>query len=146
MPLYFNELIVFDATYTFVIYLYDKCIREFFMKTSLSILSVRMATDIIDQLNKYAEGKKKNLSACLRYLIELGLRVEELTNTPNPEKKLEALVYKSCLENILLTRVLLRKNTELDDEDKKELLREASKTASETVRGYCGKDALDKLF
>ena len=82
----------------------------------------------------------------LRYLIELGLRIEELSNTPNPEKKLEALVYKSSLENILLTRVLLRKNTELNEEEKRELLREASKTASETVRSYCGQNALDKLF
>ena len=117
---------------------------ENFVMDMTTLLSIRMPTDLIETVKKQAKKKKKNLSAHLRYLIELGLRIDDLSDTPNPAKKLEALSHKSAIEAAMLSRAtILIHNNELSDAEKKNILASAAKDAQETVMRYLGKDVFE---
>ena len=112
------------------------------MKT-LEAFSLRLPEPLLKKVKTNSEKNGQQCSDYLRHLIELGLRIEEIQNkAEEPQKKLEALVYKSVLENVMLTRAIVRSSPHLQKEQQETYLKKSRETAIRTVREFWGDDCL----
>jgi len=109
----------------------------------MAYIGIRLSEDILDKAKAFANQKNKKLSTFLRELIELGLKIEEMSDSPNPEKKLQALTYKATLESNMLSRAILRSQSKITDEEKRDLLLNASKKSQDLVEKYLGVNAFE---
>ena len=108
-----------------------------------SYVRIRLSEKLVTKIKAQAEREQQKFNEQLRHLIELGLRVEELQETEtSPDKKLEALVYQAVLENVMLTRALLRNAPYVPPEKLEVYLSKAKLNAAEKVKGFLGENSL----
>lgn len=110
----------------------------------MEFIGLRLPKPLSDQVKAVAKKKDSSVSDLVRDFIELGLRIESLEDSPNKDKKLQALIYKMTLECGMLSRELIKNQTQISEDDRQRILTNTSKKSQEIIEHYLGDDAFKK--
>jgi len=110
----------------------------------LTVVSLRLPNELLADIQKRADEKKQRVSQYLRHLIELGLRIEDLSDSPDEKKNLEALVYKMVIETGLLCRSMIKEDQNMAAETRDKILRQNALKAQEIVEYHLGEEIFKK--
>lgn len=112
------------------------------MMNKLNPVCLRLTEKTINKIKQNANKNEQRFSDYLRHLIELGLRVEALKDSPDSANERDAFFYKAFLKSSLLTSALIHNSPHIDQAKKALLLSEAEAQAYQSVVEHFGDDSL----